>query len=77
MLTLVLVVLGTFLFMLGLWQLDHSVAPFIWNSRPDQKIEIIRLPHFGVIRLERAKFYVLCYISIILGWALSLVWAML
>jgi len=74
---MLILVLGTFLFMLGLWQLDHFMAPFIWNSRPDEEIEIIRLPHFGVIRLGRAKFYVLCHISIILGWALSLVWAVL
>jgi len=66
-------ILGVFFYVLGLWQLDHFVAPFIWSMK-GEKIEIATLPGIGDITLEVTRFYVLCFIGNVVGWFLALIW---
>jgi len=72
-LNLLILIFGIFFTFLGWWQLDHFVAPMIWEKK-GQKIEIITLPYIGEIEVEYTTFYVLCYISIFIGWSLTMVW---
>ena len=70
---ILVLILGVFLYVLGLWQLDHFVAPFIWSIK-GEKIEIATLPLIGDITLEVTRFYVLCFIGNFVGWLLALIW---
>ena len=65
-------IVGVFFMMLGWWQLDHFVAPRIWEEKGG-RIEIVTLPFIGSITLEYTEFYVLCYISMFVGWVLTII----
>lgn len=69
---LVLIV-AVFLYVLGLWQLDHLVAPYIWRKKK-KKVEVITLPFFGDVKMEVTRFYVLCFICMTVGWFMAMIW---
>jgi len=59
--------LASFIFWLGMWQLDHFVAPYIWKHK-GAKIEVL-----PILFSEVTRFYVICFICISLGWFLLLI----
>jgi len=79
-----MLVAANFFFMLGLWQLDHFVAPLVWEE-PERQIEVWRFPIIDrklkkktwIFILTLSEFYILCYLSIIVGWFLGLLWGCL
>jgi len=77
----IILVTANFFFLLGMWQLDHFVAPLIWKT-PNKEIEIWRFPYLDrklkkktwIFMLTLSEFYILCYLSIFIGWFLGLIW---
>lgn len=57
-----LFLLSGLLFILGLWQLDHLIAPYIWELKG--KLWEVTPWH----RFEITKFYVLCFLCIVLAY---------
>jgi len=72
----VVLVCAVFLTMLGWWQLDHFVAPLIWE-RKGEKIEVAVIPFLGPVYLEYREFYVMCYATMFLGFLLAILWGVL
>lgn len=58
--------LSAFLFLLGSWQLDHFVAPFIWRHK-GEKIEVL-----PILFLEVTQFYVICFICLTIGYIIAI-----
>ena len=68
---LLVLILGIFFTVLGWWQLDHFLAPLVWEKE-GELIEIAVFPFIGKIKMT--EFYTTCFWSMFFGWILTMIW---